>query len=30
MTYEVEIDGYWFNFLQREDTFAQLQAPGLR
>ena len=26
----IEIDGRWFNFLQREDTLAQLQAPGLR
>ncbi|MEX0785636.1 MAG: hypothetical protein WD939_03270 [Dehalococcoidia bacterium] len=26
----VEIDGRWFQFLQRKDTVAQLQAPGLR
>ncbi len=23
-------DGRWFNFLQRKDTVAELQAPGLR
>jgi hypothetical protein len=26
----VEIEGRWFNFLQRRDTVADLQAPGLQ
>ncbi len=26
----VNIEGLWFNFLQRKDTVAELNAPGLR
>ena len=26
----VNIEGRWFNFLQRADTVEELQAPGLR
>jgi arabinofuranosyltransferase len=26
----LNVDGYWFNFLQRKDTISELQAPGLR
>ena len=26
----LNIDGTWFNFLQREDTIDELQVPGLR
>ena len=26
----LELDGVWFNFLQRADTVSELEAPGLR
>jgi hypothetical protein len=26
----IELDGKWYNFLQRTDTVSQLNAPGLR